>query len=225
MRKKIVDGEQTKEDLLRAATELFAAKGFRAIKVSEICRKAKVNIAAINYHFTSKENLYISAWKVAFARSIAAHPLDGGIPATAPADQQLRGHIRAILQRILDPQSLDLDIIYHEMTSPTGILNNAIHESIAPIQRAFGDLVRELLGPDSSEQDVRLAVMSIKSQCFGPMIHERQRKKNPRGAQKPMPPPLEIDANTMAEHITDFSLAGIKALRNRRKRERSQKNT
>ena len=49
---------KTRERILDAATALFAEKGFDGTSTKEICDRAGVNIAAIHYHFTSKERLY-----------------------------------------------------------------------------------------------------------------------------------------------------------------------
>ena len=45
----------TKEKILSATIELYGRKG--DITVREICEKAEVNLASINYHFGSKDNL------------------------------------------------------------------------------------------------------------------------------------------------------------------------
>jgi TetR/AcrR family transcriptional regulator, fatty acid metabolism regulator protein len=50
----------TSEKILSAAEELFMEKGFDAVSVREIAGKAGVNVALINYHFQSKENLFLS---------------------------------------------------------------------------------------------------------------------------------------------------------------------
>ena len=47
----------TPERILRAATHLFATKGYEGTSTKEICEAAGVNIAAIHYHFESKEAL------------------------------------------------------------------------------------------------------------------------------------------------------------------------
>ena len=49
---------QAKERLLDAAEELFAAKGFGEVSVRELATAADVNVAAVNYHFNSKDNLF-----------------------------------------------------------------------------------------------------------------------------------------------------------------------
>ncbi len=56
-----MDTQGTKEKILEVASELFAKKGFGGTSVREIAQQAGVNLAAINYHFKNKDNLY---WKV-----------------------------------------------------------------------------------------------------------------------------------------------------------------
>ena len=50
-----MSSDETTERILDAAQELFAAKGFAGTSVREITRLAEVNVAAIHYHFGTKE--------------------------------------------------------------------------------------------------------------------------------------------------------------------------
>jgi AcrR family transcriptional regulator len=47
----------TKQKILDSAQHLFASQGFQATSLRSITKRAGVNIAAINYHFGSKEAL------------------------------------------------------------------------------------------------------------------------------------------------------------------------
>ena len=47
----------TKDRILHAAEELFAQQGFAATSLRQVTSRADVNIAAVNYHFGSKDNL------------------------------------------------------------------------------------------------------------------------------------------------------------------------
>src|SRR5210317_643955 len=47
----------TKKRILDTAEKLFAQKGFHATSLRMITREADVNLAAVNYHFGSKEEL------------------------------------------------------------------------------------------------------------------------------------------------------------------------
>lgn len=209
------DGQETRRRLLEAAATLFAAKGFHDAKTADICRMAGANIAAVNYHFGGKEALYVEAWRYAFTRSIEAYPPDGGVPATAPAEDRLRGQILAIMQRITDPASLDFDIVHKEMAHPTGLLSEVMRRSIEPLRRQSVAVVRELLGPGATEEQVNLCEMSIHAQCFGPLMHKRHRPHLPKGHPHSGPLPPEFTCATLADHVFRFCLAGLRDARRR----------
>jgi AcrR family transcriptional regulator len=48
----------TKNKILKTASKLFASNGFEGTSVRDIAKEADVNLASVNYHFQSKENLY-----------------------------------------------------------------------------------------------------------------------------------------------------------------------
>ncbi len=212
MRKQRCDGQETRQNLLAAAGEIFARKGFREATIAEICRQAEANTAAISYHFGSKEALYVESWRYSFTQSLKTYPLDGGIPTTASAEERLHGRILALMRRIIDPQSHEFDIFHKEMASPTGLLAKAIQESVEPIFMGLALLIGELLDKKPSDHEVQLCSMSIRAQCFGPLVHARRRK-----SAEGLPPsglePLLEDVEQLADHVTRFSLAGIRALR------------
>jgi len=53
----------TKERLLDEAEGLFAKKGYDAVSVREITNAASCNLAAVNYHFGNKKNLYLEVFR------------------------------------------------------------------------------------------------------------------------------------------------------------------
>jgi len=207
MRKQRSDGQATRQRLLDAAAEVFATKGFRDASNADICELADANTAAVNYHFDSKENLYVQAWRDSFEKSLAAHSPDGGVPADAAPEERLRGRIRAIVQRITDRSNHMFEIVHREMASPTGLLDEVMHKTIRPLHRDMTAVVHELLGPDVPQKQAEFCVVSIVGQCFALM--------RSRGAPCKHPGPhLRLtDAEAYAEHIFTFSVAGIRAVR------------
>lgn len=57
MRDMTIPESGSKRKLLDAAEQLFAEKGFEAVSVRDITQMAKTNVAAVNYHFGSREEL------------------------------------------------------------------------------------------------------------------------------------------------------------------------
>ena len=208
------DGEHTRSKILEAACEVFGEKGFRGATHAEICRRSGVNTALINYHFRSKEILYVEAWSLAFSKSLEAHPVDGGVPDSAPAEERLRGRIFSIVSRVMDEDNKVFNIVHREMAAPTGLLSKVIHETIDPLRQDMERIIRELLGAKASEKDVHLCMMSMMSQCFHPSERRHRHKlmkKNPQGGH--CVKIFDFSVQELAEHISDFSIAGIKATR------------
>lgn len=54
---------ETKERILDVAEQIFAEKGYAATSMRTITSQAKVNLAAINYHFGSKVQLYRAVFR------------------------------------------------------------------------------------------------------------------------------------------------------------------
>lgn len=212
MRKLRSDGQETRRNLLMAAGKIFALKGFRDTTIAEICQQAAANTAAISYHFGSKEALYVESWRYAFTESLNLYPPDGSVAPHAPPEERLHGRILAIMRRIIDPQSHDFDIFHKEMANPTGLLAKTMQESVEQIFKGLTLLVAELLGKEPDDQEVQLCAMSIRAQCFGPLLLARRRKADQSIPTTGVEPLLD-DVEQLADHVTRFSLAGIRALR------------
>src|SRR6266699_1393796 len=53
----------TRTRVLDVAEELFGEEGIERVSIRDITDKAKVNLAAINYHFGSKEDLIVAVFE------------------------------------------------------------------------------------------------------------------------------------------------------------------
>jgi AcrR family transcriptional regulator len=52
-------GEETRSNILEAALECFAQRGYEATGVAEICKRASVTKGAFYYHFPSKQAVFL----------------------------------------------------------------------------------------------------------------------------------------------------------------------
>ncbi|QEM69949.1 DUF1956 domain-containing protein [Geobacter sp. FeAm09] len=202
----------TREKILSAACDVFVEKGFRDATVAEICKRAGANISAVNYYFGSKEALYQETWHHSFAESMKAHPQDGGVSADAPAEERLRGHLKALVERIADESTRDFFISQMEVANPTGLLEEVMRLEFDPLRDKTLAVVRELLGPDATERHVDFCETGIISMCIYPMMMRRVRLRH--GATAIGPPVAFVDdLGAFADHVVAFALAGIAALR------------
>src|SRR5690348_165412 len=92
---------ETRERLLRTAERLFAERGFRKITVREICRSAKANVAAVNYHFGSKLGLYREVLQGAVDAVQATTEAARKAGADAAPEERIRQFVQIFMRRLL----------------------------------------------------------------------------------------------------------------------------
>lgn len=196
----------TRDLILNAAGGIFAQNGFHGTTVRQITRQAGVNLAAVNYHFHDKHELYVSVLKR--AHQAAAH--------TAVADhagspqQQLRAFIQTFLAYLLDPKRPDWQgsLIAREMAQPSPALDRLVAESVEPVKHRLLGIIREIVGTEVPEARVNLACCSIIGQCLHHVAcREMISRLFPKGSG------VTRDVETLSNHIYEFSLAGLNAIK------------
>jgi AcrR family transcriptional regulator len=88
----------TKDRILSAAEELFAVHGFAGTSLRQVTSVADVNIAAVNYHFGSKENLVNEVFRRRMDEMSAAR-----LAQLARANAEYPGQLRAVLAAFVEP--------------------------------------------------------------------------------------------------------------------------
>lgn len=202
----------TPERILLAAYELFAAKGFEGATTQDICTLAQANIAAVNYHYGSKENLYRAVWEHAAERSRQRWD-EAGLEGASP-EQQLRQFIEFRVQAVLsgDESGWFAQLIHREIANPSPLAEELHERFLHPKRRWFQNLVREIVGEQLSGHEVNLASFCIHSS----LIHLNEMRA--RSAHRRSPPecgPL-ADPPALVETMYTFALAGLRELRRRR---------
>ena len=88
----------TKDRILGAAEELFAQFGFSGTSLRQVTSRADVNIAAVNYHFGSKENLVNEVFRRRMDDMTARR-----LQALRTAVEQHPGELEPILAAFVEP--------------------------------------------------------------------------------------------------------------------------
>jgi len=201
---------ETRERLLEAATRLFAAEGFQKVTVRAICQQARANVAAVNYHFGDKMGLYrdVVSRAIETMRETTAVAQRDGEGRTA--EEKLGVFVRVFIDRVVKHgrDSWIHQLMVHEMADPTPALDMVFEQVIQPRVAYVKGLVAEILGTSIDDPRVLRSAMSVQSQFHFVMSNPVTRRFMPDATE-----PQGLD--DMAQHITEFSLAGIKALKER----------
>jgi len=192
--------------LLQVAVEVFAECGFRKATVREICSRANVNVASVNYYFRSKEALYTQALAFAFSEANRLYPLDTIRDKSLLPEQRLTLIISNFLHKLLDDSHLGLHskLITREIADPTKALDAIIETAIVPQFTLLQEIIQQILGTSADKVIVQRCLLSIFGQCL--MF------KHSRSIIDRLYPEFIADESAIqasAEHIAQFSLAAL----------------
>ena len=208
------DPDSTKGALLQAAAPIFARNGYALARIRDIATSAGTNVAAVNYHFGSKEGLYISVLRRLISQAIDRFPL-AGPPGAAQAgpEQRFAMGVDSLIRRFTSAVSVDIlaEIMVREMAHPTTALDQIVQELIKPQFHQMSGIVAELLGPAARQRDIETASFSVAGQC---LFYLLARPLIERLAPQALPH-SEAGLKRLSGHITSFSLAGLRETRRR----------
>lgn len=222
------DKLSTKNRLLDAAEKLFADKGFDEVSVRDLAAAADVNVAAVNYHFQGKENLYHEVIRRRFSLQKDA-TLASLAEAMSQADDrpELDAIIRTIVNSYLEG-ALVRDVgprimaaITREMHSNYNTRHMVVFkEMIAPIFAAFSTAMLAAR-PNLRQEDVNWLIASIVGQ-----VHHFIMRRVKFDSLDPtdevrsfmvlafpiLDTPMDEFVAAVTDHITSFSTAAIDGL-------------
>jgi AcrR family transcriptional regulator len=166
----------TRTRILKAAERLFADRGYEETSIRAVVAKARVNQAAINYHFGGKDGLYREVLRAAI-RALTEHQLGQAQEMKSMSRENALGEfIRQPLHPLTmrDEFSRYLRIFNWEAVHPTAVYRNLVSEEAAPFLGLAVNLVRRFM-PDADRRTLIMAAVG------GPAIPSRKRTPSAGG--------------------------------------------
>ena len=203
------EDQETRGRLLAAAARLFAERGFAKVTVRDICRKARANVAAVNYHFGGKVGLYHEVLQSAVRTMQSTTEAAREAGAGQPPERQLRAYVEVFLQRVVGGGGHDgwiHQFMLREMSDPTPALDTVIEQVIKPRMAYLCGIIAELLGCPIQDPRVARCALSVHTQCLALMDNPVASRMSAAFERTPQ----TIEA--MTDHIARFSLAGIREI-------------
>jgi AcrR family transcriptional regulator len=174
--------EVTRERIMKAAERLFAERGYDGTSVRAIVAKARVNQAAINYHFEGKDGLYREVLRAAF-RALTEHQLAHAQDMKEMSREDALGEfIRRQLRPLMgrDELSRQMRIFNWETVRPTPVFRSLVSEEAAPFMSLAADLVRRFL-PEADRRTLMVAAIWLIGQCSVFLRNREQLAEPPVG--------------------------------------------
>jgi len=195
----------TRERIVKAAERLFAERGYDGTSIRTIVAKARVNQAAINYHFDGKDGLYREVLRAAF-HALTENQLAHAQELRAMSrEEALSDFVRRQLHPLMsrDEYSRAMRIFNWETVRPTAVFRSLLSEEAAPFMGLATDLVRRFL-PEADNRTAMTAAIWLLGQCS---VFLRNREVL---SQPPMGLTLdEAAVDWLSQMISSWVIAGL----------------
>ena len=197
--------EITRQRILKAAERLFADRGYEETSVRAVVAKARVNQAAINYHFGGKDGLYREVLRTAFralTEEQLAHAQEmKGMTRENALGEFIRHQLHPLAER--DELSRHLRIFNWEAVRPTAVYRKLMTEEAAPFMALAIDLMRRFL-PEADQSTLIMAAIWLVGQC-SIFVRSAEQLANP-----PVSLALgEATIERLTKRVSAWALAGL----------------
>jgi AcrR family transcriptional regulator len=198
---------ETRARVLQAAERLFGERGFKRVTVREISHTARVNLAAVNYHFGDKLGLYREVLQSAIDAMRETNEAAREAGRGEPPEEQLRRYIGVFLHRVLKPGREGIHrLIQRELNDPTPALDALVEQGVRPRVEYLSGVIARILGCDLGDERVLRCVASVHAQAVSYF-------PNPIAARLGFVfEPTRDQIDKAAHHIATFSIAGVRAI-------------
>ncbi len=202
----------TREKLLDAGECLFAEHGFRGASVREITQRAGCNLAAVNYHFGGKLNLYREVFLRRMGqlreRRLASIRRSLEQAGAISLERLLRSFTSAFLEPLVVESTgrTWVRLVAQEMADPQLPSELFLNEMMAPVHQSLGDALR-MVCPGLDSETTDLCVHSLVAQLVH-VVHLHRCAV----AAKDQCAMARYTPARLIEHVVRFSAESIRSL-------------
>ncbi|MBW8815863.1 MAG: TetR/AcrR family transcriptional regulator [Caulobacterales bacterium] len=211
VRARRVKTSATPQLLLETAGEVFAAVGFEGASGRDICERAGVSSAAINYYFGGIEGLHEAVVAEAIERVVGLAPVLDLIGSGDAAEQRLISLFQFLVETALENAGAagwPMKVLTQEALRTSDHLDALRDSHLVPQLRIVRALLAEFMELPEDHGAVTDACVAYLSVSI--MLHMADHK----ALESAFPPRPHGDQTKQAVvgHLTEFMLGGVKRL-------------
>ncbi|MCK5001127.1 MAG: TetR/AcrR family transcriptional regulator [Anaerohalosphaera sp.] len=209
------NSDLARQRLLDAAEKLFVSEGYDGTSVRAITELANCNVAAVNYHFGTKDALYKQAVtrRLHMLRDYRVNSIDQLMeagPENIPLEKLLEVFARAFLEPLLNDETgpAIIQLMHREILDPHLPTDTFLDEIFLPVANAIKSALQAVC-PYLDDKNALLIVHSI----VGQLVHIVQMVVLLSGSSFVTDNPKE-SIEEHVKHIVHFTAVAIRSYQN-----------
>jgi TetR/AcrR family transcriptional regulator, regulator of cefoperazone and chloramphenicol sensitivity len=204
------DRQKTRLQLLEAAGQEFAERGFDRTTAKEICERAGTNTAAVNYYFGGIEGLHVAVLEEARNRLFSADAIAAAVAGKSDPKAKLEAILDLVAEALTGPlsSSWEFRVLGRELVAPSPAMLETKDKVILPRARLLRQFIAELMKLPEDHPAVARGCVSLMAPICMLILADRRHLARALPALKLGPD----DAGALARHMFRYALAGLEAV-------------
>ncbi len=201
---------RARQRLLEAAGEVFATVGFERALGKDICRRAGMNNAAINYYFGGMEGLCLAVMAEAESRFVTLEKVQTAVAAQPKPQDQLTALFQLLLTAAANPPSDSwvLRVLLQNFLAPSPRLEPMIKKNFLIRAGILRKIVSSIMDLPTDHPAVATGCVNVIAPCFMLLFYDK-------GLLKRAFPALELSPQRVAElaaAMRRYATTGLRAI-------------
>jgi AcrR family transcriptional regulator len=196
--------DNSEQQILQVARELFTQKGYANVSIRDICRGTRITAPTLYYYFKNKEALFDAVVRETVTMTDFTKKLSDECDRGTEPDDQIRTFIKTYLAHF--PKNLiNTGLYLRHSTQLDTIGARTLSSELAGIQVLLIDLIRRGISKGSLRKtDPRMAAECLLGMMHRFVFEQIHFKRN-------------FDASATASYLSDFFLRAMKPESQKRK--------
>ncbi len=200
-----MDGRETGEKIIECAGQLIAEKGFASVTSKEICRAAGVNLAAVNYHFGSRDGLYLAVLENVQQYLVGLQQLIDLYKSDLAPRQKMEKLIDFLAGNAFYKNDWQISVWVREVMNPSPAFMEIFRKEGLPKISVLIKMFSEYTGYTPGDPKLYSGLITL----FAPFVMCLLGRHYAARKEMPVHIPIEI----MAENIKQLALANLENLK------------
>lgn len=198
------DGDVTKARIIEMAGRLFAERGYGDATSKEICEQANVSITSVNYHFGSRDGLYMAVLREMHDFFSCPEQLAEMEKSSRPPHEKLTLIMQRMVAMMFDNDRWQIRLWAREMLSPSVVgiqeMRERGHTGIGVLLKVIGEITG--LAPETP--DLKACFVNVMS----PFIFLLLKDKNTHSPHREI---FDLSPPEVLARLQKFIFAGLDA--------------
>jgi TetR/AcrR family transcriptional regulator, regulator of cefoperazone and chloramphenicol sensitivity len=204
--KRRTDGQATRERILEAAGELFAADGYAQTTAKAIADRAEVSLTLINYHFDGREGLYRAVLIEAHRRLGSLSEMRALAESELPPAAKLRVLIYGLVRLATKRQpGWHVSVLAKEIFAPSAQFPVMFEAEVPPKLAIIKQILSAITAIPVDDPALVRCVISVLAPCSMLLVAAR-------GAPGPLDEVRRMPREAIITHLHTYALAGLEAI-------------